>query len=432
MIKRAIRIAGRGLPAYAAAAFALTSCHGTSDPDAKPTAPPPLVVVGKVIQESVPITQDFVGTTNAIDSIDVKARVQGTLESAPFKEGSLVHQGQLIFTIQPTQYQAALESAQAQLLKGQADLATAQGTVPVVQAQADVDQKKASLDRANITVARMRPLAADKAVPQKDLDNALTSQAAAVADLEGAEAQLKNATVTQPANIETAKAEILSAQASITNAKLNLSYTRIYAPVTGLIGFLVYDVGNVVGGTGNEVLDTITTVDPIKVNFAVDENTYLSLAGRDPKTPGRGELLRQPIYVLLSNNTTYEYPGRLYTVNPTLDAKTGTISVEARFPNPNAVLRPGQFARVRLVVEQRPNAVLVPQTAVVQTQGANTAYVLGKDDVLDLRSLTLGPQYKNYVVVDDGLSPGERVVVQGTQKVRPGIKVVVASPAPAH
>jgi membrane fusion protein, multidrug efflux system len=427
-----------GASGIALAALVLSSCgHGGEGANGVPTPPPPAVEVATVTRATVPITEDFVGTSGAVTSVEVRARVTGTLESAPFKEGTLVRKGQLIFTIQPTQYEAQVQAAQASLTKGQADLRSASDTAPILQAAANVAQKRAMLERQNIAVSRLTPLAAAKAVPQKDLDNAITSQEAARADLLGALAQLHNATVEKPVNIQIAQSEILQAQSQTTDAKLNLSYTTIYAPVTGLIGFLKYDVGNVVGGagTGTEVLDTITTVDPIKVDFAVDENTYLSLAGRTQATHER-PLLLQPVDLVLANNAIYPYPGRLYTLNPTLDPRTATISVEARFPNPDAQIRPGQFARIRLVVQERKDAVLVPQTAVVQAQGTDNAYLVQSDGVIAQRSLTLGPRYQDSFVVESGLSPGDRVVVQGTQKVRPGLKVQVvngslpASPKP--
>jgi membrane fusion protein (multidrug efflux system) len=385
--------------------------------------PPPQVLVAKVTRQTVPISEDYQGTVGSIQAVEVRARVTGILESAPFKEGTLVRQGQLIFTLQKDKYQADVDAAQASLQKAKAELYEAQDTVPVQQAEANLAQKQAILERANITVARLTPLAADKAVPYKDLQNAIQQQAAALADVNVAKAQLTNAKVNQTGGIEQAKAAVLSAQSTLDNAKLNLSYCTVAAPVTGLIGFLKYDVGNVVGGTGDEVLDTITTVDPIKVLFAVDENTYLALAGAKGSSSTQG-LRDQPVQLVLANNNVYPYPGKLYTVNPTLDAKTGTTTVEARFPNPKALLRPGQFARVRLTIQNRPNALLVPQTAIVQTQGVNSAFVIDANNVADIRTVSIGPAYKDSYVVVSGLSAGDRVVVQGTQKVRPGLKVV--------
>ena len=409
----------------------VTGCaHGDDSRDAV-TAPPPLVVVGTVRRENVPVTSDYQGTTGAVNSVDVRARVQGILESATFKEGSLVTKGQLLFTIQKNQYEAALMSAHAQLLTANASLAEATNSVPVVQAQAAVAQKLADLDRANTTVTRVRPLAADKALPQKDLDNALSSQAAAQANVDAARAALVNAKVSQTGSIASAKAAVLNGQASVANATINLGYTEVYAPVTGLIGFMKYDVGNVVGDSAStQVIDTITTVDPIKVNFAVDENVYLALSGLEHSASTQS-LRDQDLRLVLSDNSIYPYPGKFYAVNPTLDAKTGTIAVEARFPNPTGRLRPGQFARIRVTVEDRSNALLIPQTAVTQTQGVNTAYSVDANDVVALHSISLGPQIGQDVIVQAGdLRAGQRIIVEGAQRVQPGAKVAIRG-APA-
>jgi len=389
------------------ACVAANGCgHGNSSNEANVEPPPPEVIVAAVHRQSVPITEDYQGTIGAVESIEIRARVEGTLERAPFKEGTLVRKGDLIFGIQQDTYLAALRSAQAQL-------ATAHAQVD--QAQGNLVARQAALIRATTTVERDRPLAADKAIPQKDLDNAIQTEAAAKGEVDVARAQ-----------IASARAAVLSGEAAVASAKINYGYTAIYAPVTGLIGFLNYDVGNVVGGSATQVLDTITTIDPIKVNFGVDEATYLALSGAR-RRPGTQALRNQAMRLVLADNSTYAFPGRLYTVNPTLDPKTGTINVEARFPNPDGLLRPGGFAHIRVTVEQRPNALLVPQTAIVQTQGTNTAYVVGKDDIVALRTVTLGPQYQQSYVVQDGLAEGDRVIVEGTQKARPGSKVVVKS-----
>ncbi len=377
--------------------------------------------MAKVAQKTVPLTESYQGTTGSIESVEVRARVEGILESAPFKEGTLVEAGRLIFTLQKDKYQANVLAAQGALLKAKAALQDAEQTVPVQQAEANLAQKQAVLTRANITVKRVRPLAADKALPQKDLDNA--SQAAAQADVDVAVAQLRNARVNQTTNIESAKGQVLSSQADLDNAKLNLSYTDIRAPVTGLIGFLKYDVGNVVGSADTQVLDTITAIDPIKVNFGVDENVYLAIAAKRGN-PGEQALRDQNVRLVLANGKTYEHPGYLYAVNPTIDQKTGTIQVEARFPNPERLIRPGQFARVELTVENQPNALLVPQEAIVQSQGVTSVFVVQPDDSVALRSVTLGPQIGKDVVVTGGLKAGESIVVQGTQKVKPGLKVI--------
>jgi membrane fusion protein (multidrug efflux system) len=328
----------------------------------------------------------------------------GALESAPFKEGDLVRKGDLIFQIQQSEYLAAYRTAQAQLAT-----ARAQGA----QAKGNLYSREAALARANTTVARDRPLAADKAIPQKDLDNAIQNAAIASGDVDVARAQ-----------IESASAAAAAGQAAVDTAHINLGYTTINAPVTGLIGFLNYDVGNVVGGPGAQVLDTISTIDPIKITFGLDEPTYLALSSMRGTETGAA-LRDQDLRVVLANDESYPYPGRVYAVSPTVDPKTGSITVEARFPNPAGLLRPGGFARVRVITEQRRNAVLVPQTAIVKSQGVDTVYVIDSKNVAALRTVTLGPQYQQSYVVESGLQAGDRVVTVGTQKVRPDQKVVI-------
>jgi membrane fusion protein (multidrug efflux system) len=376
-----------------AAAVASAGCgHGNEANEANVAAPPPSVVVATVRRETVPITEDYEGTFAAIESVELRARVEGMLESAPFKEGELVQKGDLVFRIQQSEYRAALDAAQAQL----------------AQARGNLFARQAALARSNTTVARNRPLAADRAIPQKDLDNAIQNAEIAKGD------------------VLVARAQIASAQAAIDNAQINLGYTTIHAPVTGLIGFLNYDVGNVVGGPTTQVLDTISAIDPIKVTFALDEPTYLALS-RNRTDPDVLALRDQALKIILANDTPYPYAGRIYTFNPTIDPKTGTITVEARIPNPDGLLRPGGFARVRVVVENRRDALLVPQTAITKSQGVDTVYLVDSKNEAVLRSVTLGPQFKQSFVVQSGLNAGDRVIVQGTQKVQPGVKVSVKS-----
>ncbi len=378
------------LPAACTLTFGCGS--GNTENEANVTPPPAVVTVETVRKATVPITEDFEGTIGSIESVQLRARVEGTLDQAPFKEGDLVHKGDLVYQIQPSEYRAALEAAQAQL-------AAANG---------DVFARQAALTRANIAVARNRPLAADKAIPQKELDNAIQT------------AQVEKG------NVAAADAQVLAAQAAVDKAKIDLGYATIRAPVTGLIGFSNYDVGNVVGGNVTEVLNTITVINPIKVTFALDEPTFLALSLKGHSS-NVTSLRDQDLKLILANDMVFNQTGRVYALNPVVDPKTGTISVEARFPNPEGLLRPGGFARVRLVIERRPDALLVPQTAITKSQGVNTVYVVNSNDEAELRTVNLGPAYQQAFVVESGLNAGDRVVVVGTQKVQPGKKVQVKS-----
>jgi membrane fusion protein (multidrug efflux system) len=226
------------------------------------------------------------------------------------------------------------------------------------------------------------------------------------------------------AQIASANAAVLAGKAAVETANINLGYTTVHAPVTGLIGFLAFDVGNVVGGPGTQVLDTISSIDPINVTFAMDEPTYLRLF-QNRSDPNVRSLRDQDLRLLLANDSAYPYAGHIYTYNPTVDPKTGTIAVEARFPNPEGLLRPGGFARVRVVIERRIGALLVAQTAITKSQGVDTVYVVNDKNEVVLRTVTLGSQFEQSFVVQSGVNAGDRVIAEGTQKVQPGAKVVV-------
>jgi RND family efflux transporter MFP subunit len=399
---------------------------GTDAPKGEPPPPPPKVTVMTLKSQTIPIVQDFVGTTQGNQDVDIRARVRGTLDRVLFKEGTLVKAGQVLFVLQKDTYEAAVQAAEAAVLKAKAQIYEAEQSVPVLQATALVAQNRARVGKQQLSVDRLTPLAAAHAVPQEDLDNATQNLAVTKADLVASLANLKSTQVGQKSSIDTAHAALLSAQSQLAVAKLNLSYCTIAAPVTGIIGFLKFDVGNVVGDADSQILDTISSINPLNVQFSADENTYLSLVGRS-QTYNGAPLRDQQLTLLLSNGATFPYKGSLETVNRALDTKTGTIEVKASFPNPDNTLRPGQFGRVRIVTKVQSDAILIPQKAIVQYQGSTSALVVPTDGVVVQRSVTLGPISGDSYVITSGLRAGERVVVEGVQKAVPGKKVEIAS-----
>jgi len=400
--------------------------------------PPPTVVVAPVLVRDTPIVRDFVGRTEAVPTVEIRARVAGVLEQVRFREGSEVKKGQVLFVIQPDEYNAALQAARAQLAKAQADLTRARDVSIVDRGRAHRDQAKAELEKARMDVARYRPLAQEKAIPQQDLDSAVSRQQVAVAGVEAAEAAFKDTVLAQRTAIQLAEAAVESGKASVTQAELNVSYTVVHAPITGIIGKLAVDTGNLVGKAEPTLLATVSAIDPMYVDFAITEADYLRLVKRVPGL-GRGEVRRDgaPTFELIvADSTTFPHKGRPVFVNRAVDVKTGTIEVRAEFPNPERVLRAGQFGRVRAVTEDLPNAILVPQLAVQELQGAKTVLVVGEGDKVALRTVTLGDAYQDFYVVTAGLKAGERVIVEGIQKVRPGTQVKAelksAAPSPAR
>jgi membrane fusion protein, multidrug efflux system len=382
--------------------------------------PPPSVIVASVNQKTVPIYSEFVGQTRADETVELRARVEGLLLKVHFREGAAVRKGQLLFSIDRRPFEAALQSAKAVAAKAVSDLAQAQQRTDVLQAQAELADAQAVLTRADQDFARLAPLAKEKAVTEQDLDAAVATQKSAKASVEAKQANLRNLEAAVKYTIERARAEVSAGQARVVQAQLDLSYCDIYSPLSGIIGFLQVDEGNLVGRGDATLLATVSASDPLLVDFSVSEIDYLKLT--DAKTAGqRAGSLRFDL--LLSDETLHPYQGTFRVLDRTVDPTTGTLKVEAAFPNPGSYLRPGQFARLRVAVAERENAILVPQRAIQELQGAKTVMVVDDQNNVSIRSIKLGDKADKEVVVLDGLNPGERVIVEGMQKVRPGGQV---------
>ena len=380
-------------------------------------AAPPAVVVVPVAQKTVPIYSEYVGQTQADNTVELRARVEGVLQKVHFREGTPVRKGQLLFTIDKRPFQAALQSAKALALKAVSDLAQASQRTDVLQAQAELADAQAVLTRADQDVNRLAPLAKEKAVTEQDLDAAIATQKSARASVDAKRANLTNLEAAVKYTIERARAEVSAANARVTQAELDLSYCDIYSPITGIIGFLQVDEGNLVGRGDATLLATVSASDPLLVDFNVSEIEYLKLT--DPDTAGKraGDLRFE---LLLSDESVHPHHGQFRVLDRTIDPQTGTMKVEAAFPNPGSYLRPGQFARVRVAVEEKENAIVVPQRAVQELQGTKTVMVVDQENKVAVRTVKLGDKVDKDIVVLDGLNAGERVIVEGMQKVRPG------------
>lgn len=413
---------------------ATAGCERNSGASAKTAAAPPPpteVVVAAVEQRPVSIVRDFTARTEAVPTVEVRARVPGVLEQVLFQEGTEVKQGQELFVIQPEEYRAALETARAQLAKAQADLTRARDASVVERSRAQLAQRQADLEKAKQDVARYRPLAEARAIPQQDLDTSVAAEKVASAAVDTFAAQLKDTELSQRTQVQLAEAAVEAGKASVTQAQLNLGYTTIRSPITGIIGKVNVDRGNLVGKAEPTLLTTVSSVHPIYVDFSVAEADYLRMAPRVKLDPqGRVQEGQFRLELFLTDDRPLPHKGRVVFVDRAVDARTGTIAVRAEFPNPDKIIRPGQFARVRGVVEQRPNAILVPQRAVQEQQGTRTTLVVEGDKVA-LRPVKLDERIGDFFVVTEGLKPGERVVVEGLQRVRPGMQVKAVAGKPA-
>nr|MCU0246589.1 efflux RND transporter periplasmic adaptor subunit [Bryobacter sp.] len=305
------------------------------------------------------------------------------------------------------------------LSKAQADLNFAVNKATVDASKAQVDVAVANLNKADQDVKRLKPLAEAQAVPQQDYDDALARQKAAIAQMDAAKANLSTTEVNQTSSVEQARAAVEAAKAAVAQAELNLGYCSITSPIDGLIGKREVAPGNLVGKGEPTLLATVSRLNPIRVMVAVSEAEYLKFA-RERAMKGASN---RPLDLVLADGTPFPNKGHVVVADRAVDLKTGTLSLIAEFANPAGLIRPGQFGRVRAAVSMMENALLVPQKAVTEIQSAKIVYVVGSDNKVALRSVELGPRVDEFYVITEGVKAGERVVVEGIQKVRPGAAV---------
>jgi len=347
------------------------------------------VEVVQVKKEDVPIYAEWIGTLDGLVNADVRAQVTGYLLKQGYQEGAFVKQGQLLFQIDPRPFQAALDQAEGQLAQAQAALANAQAV-----------QRRTELD-----VQRYTPLAEQQAASQQDLDNSVQNNLAAIA------------------TVATAKAQIKTYEAAVETAKINLDFTRLVAPIDGIAGQAQLQVGALVT-PGSGVVTSVSTVNPIKVYFTVGEPQYLAWRKRFPTEASRLEADKElRLQLILADGSTYPDEGKFYFADRQVDESTGAIRLAGLFPNPNNVLRPGGYAKVRAVIRTQPGALLVPQRAVSELQGGYQVAVVEADNKVDIRTVTVGDRVDNRWIIASGLNPGDRVVAEGVQRMRTGVHV---------
>jgi membrane fusion protein, multidrug efflux system len=346
----------------------LLVCAGCSSSAEKPAPPPPTVTVTPVIEKEVPITQEWVGTMAGNTDADIRPKVEGFLLTRLYDEGSYVDKGQAMFQLDRRQAEAAVE-----------------------QAQGNLERARAALGQAQIDVRRFTPLVAQKAVSQAELDKATSAEKAA-------------------------KASVDADQAGLDNAKLNLGWTTVSSPISGIAGISKVAIGDLI--TPTTAMTTVSSVNPIYVDVNVAEQDYLRFQREKARQAGGRKL-----QLILGDGTVYAQRGHVLFLNREVDTRTGTIQVRGEFPNPGNVLRPGQYARVRAVTELRKGALLVPQAAISELQGVYQVGVVSDDNKVTIKTVKLGPQYAEMWVVESGLQAGDKVVVDGLQRVKSGMTV---------
>lgn len=358
--------------------------------------PPPALPVSVVQIEAsdVPVSNEWVGTLDGYVNAQIQPQANGYLIRQTYREGAQVAKGQILFEIDPRPFQAALDQAKGQL----------------AQAQGQVLQAQAQLGLAEINVKRDTPLAQAHAIAQSQLDNDVQTKAQT------------------EASVASARASVAAAEAAVENAQLNLGFTHVRSLITGVAGQATTQVGNLVNT--QSVLTAVSQLNPIKVYFSISDSEYLALIQR--ARGAGGDLLKSetaiPLTLTLANGETYPLKGHIDFVDRQMNAQTGAIRIAALFPNPNNVLRPGQFGRVRGETQLHHNALLIPQVAVQELQGLQQVYVAGADNKAHLTTVELGPQIGTSWLVESGIAPGVQVIVDNLQKLREGAPV---SPHPA-
>lgn len=364
----------RGLGALVMATALLTGACSKSEPPAPAPVPPPTVEVAEIVQKDVPIQREWIGSLDGMINAQILAQVSGYLVKQHYQEGQFVKKGQLLYEIDPKVFQAQLDSALANLARQEAVLKT-----------------------SHLDMLRVERLLPEKAVSVRDRDNAVGHEAAAQAD-------------------------VLAARAAVENARLQLGFCKITAPIDGVAGMSKAQLGNLIGPGSAAELTTISQLDPIKAYIQLSEQEYLQFSRNKPDIGKYQDNLN--LELILADGSTFPHPGKFFFADRQVNIKTGTIQVAILFPNPGNLLRPGQYAKVRAVVKYKPGALLVPQRAVGEMQGRWLVAVVKPDNTVELRPVvpaeTIGTQW----VIDKGLQAGERVIVEGIQKVRPGTTVI--------
>ena len=362
----------------------LPAKHALGAPNASPD-----VQVAEVEQKDVPIYGEWIGTLDGLVNADVRAQVTGYILKQGYQEGAFVRKGELLFEIDPRPFQAALDQAEGQSAQAKASLANAEAV-----------QRRTELD-----VNRYTPLAKEQAASQQDLDNAVQNNLAAVA------------------TVETAKAQIKTSEAAVETARINLEFTRLVAPIDGVAGQAQLQVGALVNPSSGPVT-SVSTVNPIKAYFTVGEPQYLAWRKRFPSEASRLEADKNlRLQLILADGSTYAHVGSFYFADRQVNEGTGAIRLAGLFPNPDNILRPGGYGKVRAVIRLQKDALLVPQRAVSELQGGYQVAVVDGNNKVSIRTVEVGDRVGSEWVISEGLNRGEKIVVEGVQKLRAGATV---------
>lgn len=410
----------------ALACLVLAGCKSSAQSRTPAGQPPPaLVLVTEVAAADVPIFSEYPAQTYARHSVEVRGRVDGYIDKWEFHPGQQVHAGDVLYVLDQRPYEAAVEQAKGNLAQSEADLEFARKQVALLQAEANLAAAQANLIKAQQDYERLTPLVKEEAAAKQELDAAVAALHAGEAQVRASQANVDQTRLSTQTQIASTEGKMEAQRAALRTANLNLEYATIRAPISGLIGDTLVPVGGLVNANAQQPLTTIVPLDPIWVRFKVTESQYLEFKKR-------GTLSASALKLILADNSEFPEKGYITNTLNQVDPKTGTLEMQANFPNPQGTLLPGQFGKVRVETELRKNVVLVPQRAVQQLQNMVNVYTVGANNQVELRVISTAERSGDNWIVTQGLKPGDRVIVEGQLRVRPGMTVNPQPYKPAH
>lgn len=402
--------------------YAVTCGCDSAAQNPRPAQPLPVVVVTEVAAADVPVISEYPAQTYARNTVEVRGRVDGYIDKWLFHPGQEVHAGDVLYILDLRPYEAAVAQAKGNLAQSEADLEFARKQVALLQAEANLAAAEANQVKFQQDYDRLTPLVKDEAAAQQELDTAVAALRAGEANVRANKANVDQTRLSTQTQISSTAGKMDAQRAALRTAELNLEYATIRAPISGLIGDTLVPVGGLVTANAAQPLTTVVPLDPIWVRFKVTESQYLSFK----KNP---TLFKSPLTLILADSSEFAQKGRIENTLNQVDPKTGTLELQASFPNPQHALLPGQYGKVRVETDLRRNVILVPQRAIQQLQSVQTVLTVGAGNTVELHAITTAERVGENWIVQQGLKPGDRVIVEGQLKVRPGAHV---SATPYH
>lgn len=397
----------------------VSGCSSKAQQSGAGAPPPPTVEITTVAAEDTPIYAEYPAQTYARDLVEVRARVDGYIEKWLFKPGQQVQAGQPLYILDLRPYRAQLQQAEGSVRQAEADLSFAKQQVSLLQAEANLEAAKANLVKAQQDFERLQPLVQQDAAARQDLDAATAALRAAESNVRANEANVRQVRLNTDTQIQSSEGRVEQQRGALSTASLNLQYATVRSPISGRVGDTLAPVGGLVTANAEHPLTTVVPLNPIWIRFKLSESEYLEYERLKRGTKSAGP----PVELFLADNTKLPHTGRIENSLNQVDPRTGTLEVQAKFPNPENVVLPGQFGRVRFQTRERQGVILVPQRAVQQNQSIQSVYTVGAADKIEARPVKTGERVGDHWIIEKGLQPGDRVVVEGLLTVRPGVTV---------